>query len=447
MTLKRKILAGLAGLLAAGLTLTACGTDTGNGDGDGGGGGSAAGQQVVTFWSWNPDATSGQPYIEAFEKAHPDIKIEHRFIQYSDYVNTTQLALQSGSGPDVFGLQVGALTNQFAPLAADLTPALEEKFGADWADKLISVKQLSVGDQQVAVPWMVTGGGIMWANQTMVDDLGLTVPTNRAELKDFCAAVKAAGKICMVQGAKDSWQNVDVYQTLINQIAPGEFYKALDGEADFSGDAFVQAFATWKSLFDDGIFQDGALGMTAYPDANDAFKKSEAAMIAFGTWQNSDTTKSRLASYTETYGEGFNPETVFMPYAFPLMEDGGTSGLMFGGPDVGFAVAAGSKVSDAATTFALWLTGSEEAQKMMSVTVQQPALASVPLDLSDVVTPEQVKALEAQGPALADMIGPREIQNADVRTALGDALSAVASGQQSPEDAAASVQAAIAAAK
>jgi raffinose/stachyose/melibiose transport system substrate-binding protein len=45
------------------------------------------------------------------------------------------------------------------------------------------------------------------------------------------------------------------------------------------------------------------------------------------------------------------------------------------------------------------------------------------------------------------MIGPREIQSADVRTALGDALSAVASGQQSPEDAAKAVQTAIDAAQ
>ncbi|MFT3889129.1 MAG: ABC transporter substrate-binding protein [Arachnia sp.] len=452
MTLKRKILAGLASLLAAGLTLTACGspapTNTGGTTAPStGGGGGGGGDQVVKFWSWNPDENTAKPYIAAFEASHPGIKIEHRFIQYSDYVNTTQLGLQSGSGPDVFGLQVGALTNQFAPLAADLAPALAETVGADWADKLISVDQLKVDDKQVAVPWMVTGGGLVWANQTLVDSLNLTVPTTKAELLTFCAAVKQAGKTCMIQGAKDAWQNIDVYQAIINQIAPGEFYKALDGQASFTGDAFVTAFGTFKALFDDGVFQDGALGMTAYPDANDAFKKGEAALIAFGTWQNSDTTKTRLAQYAETYGDAFDTKTVFMPYAFPLLQEGGTTGKLFGGPDVGFAVAANSKVSDAATTFALWLTASEEGQKMMAKTVQQPALKSVPLDLSDVSTPEQVTALESQGPALADMIGPREIQSADVRTALGDALSAVASGQQSPQDAAAAVQTAIDASK
>lgn len=428
----------VAVLAASCLALAACG---GSGDEPGG---TDDGSTTIRFWSWNPDENTVQPYIEAFEASHDNIKVEHRFIQYSDYVNTTQLALQSDSGPDVFGLQVGALTNQFAPLAEDLAPVMDEALGADWRDQVTATDQLAVDGKQVALPWMITGGGLVWANQTLIDSLGLEVPTNREELLEFCPAVQAEGKMCLAQGARDAWQNIDVYQAIINQIEPGEFYRALDGDTDFSSDAFIQAFDVWKSLFDDGIFQDGALGMTAYPDVNDAFKQGEAALIAFGTWQNADTTHARLAQYRETYGDSFDESTVFMPYPFPELVPNATTGLLFGGPDVGFAVASGSQNKDAANTFVTWLTASEEAQSIMATTVQQPALASVPLDLSDVLTPEQVTALESQGPALADMIGPREIQDADVRTALGDALSAVASGQQSSADAAAAVQAVIA---
>ncbi|MCA0252851.1 MAG: extracellular solute-binding protein [Actinobacteria bacterium] len=443
----------LSALAAAGaamaLMLSACGggaTPTTSAPGTAAPTGEApAGEVTIDFWSWNPDQNTAVPYIEAFEASHEGIKVQHRFIQYSDYVNTVQLALQSGSGPDVFGLQVGALTNQFAPLAEDLAPALESALGSDWKSKLTATDQLSVDGKLVGLPWMVTGGGLMWANQTLVDSLNLKVPTTMAELKSFCAAVKDAGKACIVHGAKDAWQNIDAYQSIVNQVSPGAFYKAMNKEADFSGPEFVKAFEIWKSFFDDGLFQDGALGATAYPDANDAFKKGQAALIIFGSWQNSDTTNARMAQYAETYGDDFDPNTIFMPYFFPQVVDGGKTGTMFGGPDVGFAVSSGSDAKDAAITFATWLTANEEAQAMMAKTVQQPALASVPLDLSDVKTPEQATALEAQGPALADMIGPREIQSADVRTALGDALSAVASGQQTPADAAAAVQAAIAA--
>ena len=441
--LTRRLLAAAAAGTAAALMLSACGspataTPTAA---------ASAGNATISFWTWNPDVNTAKPYIAAFEASHPNIKVEHRFIQYSDYVNTTQLALQSGSGPDVFGLQVGALTTPFAPLAEDLTPSISKVLGDDWKTKLTATEQLAVDGKQVALPWMITGGGLMWANQTVLDSLSLTMPTNMAELKTFCAAVKKAKKDCIIQGAKDSWQNIDVYQSIVNQISPGLFYKALAGEADFSSPEFVKAFEVWKSFFTDGLFQEGALGMTGYPDANDAFKNGKAALIAFGTWQNSDTTKGTLAQYAKTYGDSFNKNTVFMPYTFPQVVDGGTTGKLFGGPDVGFAVSSSSKAKEAAEAFAGWLTASEESQKLMAKSVIQPALSSVPLDLSEVTTPEQVTALEAQGPALKDMVGAREIQNADVKTALGDALSSVASGQQSPAEAAAAVQAAIQASK
>ncbi|SEE20445.1 ABC transporter substrate-binding protein [Ruania alba] len=433
---RRKGAALLAAGAAATLLLSACG---GSGDDtveDGG-------DVTLTFWSWNPSDETVGPYIDAFEAEHDNITIDHRFIQYSDYVNTTQLALQSGSGPDVFGLQVGALTNQFAPLAEDLTPYIEEELGSDWSEQLTSADQLRADEKQVALPWMVTGGGLVWANQTLIDELGLTVPTTFDELTAFCGDIRAEGLTCMAHGGRDAWQNIDVYQAIINQIAPGEFYTALAGESDFTSEPFVEAFEVWQSLFTEGIFDEGALGLTAYPDANDAFKQGEAALIAFGTWQNADTTTARMESYAETYGSDFDTETVFMPYFFPEMVPGGETGTLFGGPDVGFAVSSASDVTEEAASFVTWLTAGTSSQELMAATVQQPALASVPLDVSDVMTAEQEAALEAQAPALENMVGQREIDDADVRTALGDALSAVASDQQTPQDAVAAVQAAI----
>src|SRR5665647_1326847 len=126
----RRLLAAAAATTAVALMLSACGSPATTTPA-----GTSSGNATISFWTWNPDEATAKPYIAAFEASHPNIKVEHRFIQYSDYVNTTQLALQSGSGPDVFGLQVGALTNQFAPLAEDLTPAITKQLGNDWKSK------------------------------------------------------------------------------------------------------------------------------------------------------------------------------------------------------------------------------------------------------------------------------------------------------------------------
>ena len=81
---------------------------------------------TITWWSWNPDNNTQPQWIAAFEKEHPNITVKARFLQYSDYVNALRLAATSSSGPDVFGLQTGALATQMAPLAADLAPLAAE---------------------------------------------------------------------------------------------------------------------------------------------------------------------------------------------------------------------------------------------------------------------------------------------------------------------------------
>ncbi len=405
---------------------------------------SSGGKTTVNWWSWNPDDTTDKQWIAAFEKEHPDITVKHRFIQYSDYVNAVRLAATSNSGPDVFGLQVGALTTQFAPLATDLAPLAEKNIGADWKDQLLQTQQLAVDGKQVGLPWMITGGGLLWYNKNILDQAGVKPPTTLDEWKSACAKITALGKTCFVQGAKDDWVNIDVYQSIVNQLTPGTFYKAVKGDAKFDSADFVKAFAVWKQLFDDGIVQQGALGQTEYPDVNDMFSKGEAAMIALGTWNDDHMTKTTLASLVPTYGDQITSQ-VFVPVAFPDVVGGAKeSGRLFGGPDVGWAISAKSKVKDAAFTLVQWLTSSKTAQTMMAKTLQTPALKSVSPDSSDLAAPEvQKAALDEQAKQINDLIGARQIPDADVQTALGQALSSVASGQMSPADAAASVQKAV----
>lgn len=442
LTLRRPLRTLAAATTAIALSLmglAACSSSSGPADNP-----ASSGPTTISWWSWNPDDTNSPAWIDSFEAEHPNIKVEHRFIQYSDYVNAVRLAATSNSGPDVFGLQVGALTTQFAPVTADLAPLAEKNIGADWKDKLLQTEQLEVDGKQVGLPWMITGGGLLWYNKTLLDKVGVKPPSTLEEWKSTCQKVEAADLTCFVQGAKDDWVNIDVYQSIINQISPGSFYTAVKGETPFDNPDSVRAFDVWKSLFDEGIVQKGALGMTEYPDANDEFNKGKAAMIALGTWQDSNMTTSSLKTSAETYGDQITKQ-VFLPVPFPDVVGGAKeTGRLFGGPDVGWAISAKSEKKDAAFTFVQWLTSSEKAQQQMAKSTQTPALKSVPVDVSDLVDPELMKpVLAEQAAQINNLIGPRQIPNADVQTALGQALSSVASGQMTSAEAAASVQQAV----
>jgi raffinose/stachyose/melibiose transport system substrate-binding protein len=171
-------------------------------------------KQTINWWSWNPDNHSDKQWIDGFQKEHPNITVKHRFIQYSDYVNAVRLAATTSSGPDVFGLQVGALTNQFAPLTVDLAPMAAKNIGSDWKSKLNATDQLVANGKQVGLPWMVTGGGLIWYNQGLLKKAGISAPPKTLdEWMSDCTKVKAMGKTCFVQGAKDDWINLDMYQS------------------------------------------------------------------------------------------------------------------------------------------------------------------------------------------------------------------------------------------
>jgi raffinose/stachyose/melibiose transport system substrate-binding protein len=430
----RRPLIAASVLVAAAMVLSACAAQPAK---------KADADVTINWWSWNPDNTTVKPYLAAFEKAYPHIKVNYKFTQPSDYPNALKLALTSGTGPDVFGLQQGAETQEYAPLAENLKSYAEKNLGADWESKTLQATSMSFSGKLVGIPWDVLGAGNVFYNKTLFDKLNLTFPKTHAELLSTCKALAAAGYNCLEQGASDSWQNLDLIQTIANQVSPGYIYKAIDGSEPFDSAKMVKALTGFKDLFTDGVIEKGALALTAYPDAQDAFLQGKAGMVLFGTWANSYTSKAALEPFAKQYNDPSLVDVDFYPANFPAVVSNATTGTVFGGPDVGWGMAASSKHKSAAWTLIQFLTASSAGQKIMGKTLNQPSLKSVSVDMSQVKTQAQRDAINAQAKELTTPAGSRQILNPDIETALGQALSAIAAGTQSPADAAKTVQAVI----
>ena len=67
---------------------------------------------VVTFRSWSPVVATTEKMIEAFEAKHPHIKIDATIFNYPEYIVDLQTRAQSGTMPDIIGLEPGAMTQQ-----------------------------------------------------------------------------------------------------------------------------------------------------------------------------------------------------------------------------------------------------------------------------------------------------------------------------------------------
>lgn len=439
---------------ALGLALVAlAGCSNGSG-GDGqttAGGGATATSGDVIWWGWTPDKVNADKLIAEFNKEYPDIHVEFVSKPIDTYDAVLGPAITSSDGPDIFGVSTGANTGKtdiFEPAAIDLTPAVEKALGADWKDKLAptGVTGLSVGDKLVGLSAGAVYAGGLWINQDIFDQYGLTAPTTLDEWKSVCATLKSNGVGCFVQGAGQGGFNLDTFHAIVDNIEPGLFGQATAGEVEWTDPRFVEALKTWKSLFDDGIMQDGAVGIQQYPDANNGFMSGQYAMVMMGTWFTQYAVKDSMVAAMEAAGVGSPTPFTITPVPFPDLAGSGHTGGMFGDADYGLAVSAKSDQQEAATTFALWLTTSEAGQQALANTLNDiPALLGVApqWDQIDLVNPDvQRDALEKYTEQAAAGTDSRFAQvPPDLNTAFRDSLIGVATGATTPEDAAATIQA------
>ncbi|WP_307849150.1 ABC transporter substrate-binding protein [Micromonospora sp. U56] len=408
----------------------------GGGGGDGGGGSSS---KTVNWWGWAPGNDLATKYVAAFNKEHPDIKVVYKEIPYADYVNALRLGLRSDSGPDVFALQPGEITDRFGPSGMDLTARARQSLGADWASTIVgeSHTQFARDGKQFGMPVQLSASGMVWYDKTLFDQHGLKPPTNADELRKVCAAFASLSVVCMAQGAKDAWANIDFYMTLAADTVPGAFYEAVDGKRPWTDPGLVRAFELWRQMFTEGIFGKGSAGLAVYPDTVGQFANGKAAMIMLGTWQAGfmDAAALKLGQ------EGKFVPRVMLPVAFPDVNGDGQPPKTFGGPDYGLAINSRSDAQDAAWTFVHWLSSNQNGQNLIAAEKFVPAVKGVPMGDSNLVDPQTQKpALQQVVDFMANSEGYREIPYAEIKTALGDALAAVAVGRQTPARAAEAVE-------
>lgn len=412
--------------------LTACGAS--------GSGASSNGVVTVNWWSWNPGLVAGKnPWVETFNASHSNIKVVYKFQQYDDYITSLKLAMASGTGPDIFGSQAGAMQKVYGPFMEDLTPYAQKAWGDNWRSRFLDfgLKPLVSGTTTRSLPFYLSAAGYLWYNKTIFDKYGLQPPKTFDEWITVSKTLSSKGVTPFVQGAKDAWVNYDMYMALAHNIAPGKFFDAVAGKTPWTDPDLVKAMDYWHQLFHNGIMQKGALGLPQYPDADNQFSTGKAAMILFGTWNNGDMTKTRLAANAKTLGVKDTYE--FLPVAFPRITNDGKRSVLFGGPDVALAMNKDSKVKDAAWQVLQWLT-SEQSQQIHAKNLEAPSIKGVSIDEGDISTDNQKAAIKTEEQDLNNVIGPREIQYPELQTALSDALQNVATDSQTPQQALAAVE-------
>ena len=404
----------------------------------------------VVWWGYTPGSPVNEQYIADFNKDYPNIKVTWKQTSIDDYDAAVRPALGNSSGLDVYQMSAGSANGGaavFGGNAIDLTPAVQAALGSDWKDKLATtgVSALTIDGQLKALAAGAVFAGTIWVNQDLFDKYGLKPPTTYDEWKNVCATFKQNKVGCFIQGANQGAFNIDTLHAIADNIAPGTFIKATRGEVPWTDPNLVKAFQLWKGLFTDGIMQDGALGQMQYPDANNAFMSQKYAMVMMGTWYSQYLIPDVMQSAMQAAGSTAKPFTM-IPIDFPDIAGTGKTGSLFGDVDYGQGVSAKSSNQEAATAFAVWLGTSQAGQQAIADSLNLiPALKSVTPNWDNVklVNPDKQQAPEKDLVQRASAVtdNPRFATiNADMNQALMQALSTVAAGQATPDQATKTLQ-------
>ncbi len=398
----------------------------------------AAGQEV-TVWSWFIASTM-QKSIDAFQKAHPDITVKYTYYNYSpEYITALKAGAASGSLPDVIGLQPGSLTQQYRAQLAPINDLAAKEWGANWEDSVFPVnrKQMLMGNPPGDTNYYMVPQEsqvlCIWYNTKIFDELGLKPPKTYPELVSTAKTLSDKGYMPMFQGAADGWQNENVFLMLANQLAPGLPEKAQNGEAAWTSPELIEAMKAWKGLFDDGVFQKGALGAHAYPTGAQLFAQGKIGMMALGSWWMQESKFPPPLSPLVENMSGFDF------FYFPALKEGGNVSPPVGGIDIGYGLTKNGEKNPAAWTFLASLTNGEALQQALNDLNDLPAFAGHEPqgDVSDHVK-EMSKRFMADLPKAEN----QRFGSPAVGEALDNALAGVASGSLDPEAALKSVQAA-----
>ncbi|WP_282845740.1 ABC transporter substrate-binding protein [Microbacterium oxydans] len=433
MKLKRS-LAGVATVITA-LGVTAC---AGGAAPDASGNASS---DTITFRSWSPIEQTTRQMIEAFQAENEGSKIDATIFNYPEYLVDLQSRASSNTMPDVLGLQPGALTQQYRENLMPLQDCAAETWGDDWQSKFypIGIEQARMGnpegdDNFYSLP-ILTQTVNLWANSEIFDDAGLSVPKTWDELVQTTKDLSGGDAAPFLLPAKDSWLRNVVFLQIANNVSPGTVYEAEDGSVPWTDPAIVKAFDYWSKLFSDGIAQDGAIGLDAYPSAVNQFEAGNAAMIPLGAWwiQQSDPTKSDIPPLSEGMSG-------YEPFLFPTIPGGAAEPQFVGGIDVSLGISKNTANPELACKVLTDFIAGSAAQKLVNTMNDVPAVTGLAPEKFTSEKQEQIWNLFVDE-WLPQVKYSRYFESPKLDQAVADALAAIATGDSTPQEAAESVQA------
>ncbi|WP_070964058.1 ABC transporter substrate-binding protein [Vibrio sonorensis] len=300
---------------------------------------------TLTIESWREDGdTWNNVILPAFNKAHPDIKVDYRHTTATDYNSALNDRLASGSAGDIITCRPfdDSLKLFEAGHLVDLTDI-------DGMENFPSFAQSAWQTDDGAVTFCLPLASVIhgfFYNKGIFAEVGVKEPTTVEEFFAALEAIKANGKYtALAMGTNDKWEAATMgFQNIGPNYWQGEDGRIglIDGEGKLSNPEYVAVF---EQLGQWGAYMGEGFQTRTYNDAIAMFADGQAAIYPAGSWD--------ISAFSDKMDLG-----VFRP---PVV-NGGDDCFISDHTDIGIGINANSKNIDEALLLIEWMSSEEFAE-------------------------------------------------------------------------------------
>jgi len=236
----------------------------------------------------SPDYAPFKTEVAAFSKAYPNVTLNIQNLFNEPYHQKLQAMAVAGQIPDLVYLWPSARTGYVTSrgLIKDLTPFLGDK-KADFQPSAVAAQ--GPNGQLWELPHAAsTATTVVYANDTLLKQLGLTYPKTLADLIAQSPKILAAGLTPIAMADKDGWQTEScLLSTLVGRLGGNTWINDANTQsngATFTDPQFVNALAIVQQMTDAKLFSPGITTMD-YGQALQIFEQQKAVYMIDGDWR------------------------------------------------------------------------------------------------------------------------------------------------------------------
>jgi raffinose/stachyose/melibiose transport system substrate-binding protein len=265
---------------------------------------------TLTLWhnyGTEQNATATKALVSAYEKLHPNVKINIVSQPADNYFALLQAAAISGNGPDIAVMWTGLFTLQYKSYLTNLkglvpASALNAMQGLQWSSDGFNAANGSYVmplEQQFYIGF--------YNKSDFAKAHIASVPTDWSQLYSDCSKLKAAGFTPLIYGnggqalGAEFYPWYDASYMMIGQYSVSQWKGLYSGAIPWTGPAVQAQFSKWAALSSKGCTNNDILTDTTNLQQ---FTSGRAAMIVDGTWDTqkfTDAMGSKVAAFVPPF--------------------------------------------------------------------------------------------------------------------------------------------------